>query len=113
MFVHRALFCFMSAQLVSAATGGDAVLALQRSEALMTGANAHSFIVKIGGRKGTRNYSPDDAGAATEPKDAESSAEATEARKVRLENCMASWDSKTHITKSSWRKICERQLSDE
>lgn len=111
MFVHRALFWFMFAQLVSAATGG-AALALQRSDALMTGANAHSFIIKTGGRKGTRNYNPDDAGAATELKDADSSAK-TEARKVRLENCMASWDSKTHITKGNWRKICERQLSDQ
>ena len=112
MFVVRTLFLFMFAQLVSAATGGNAALALQRSDALMTGANAQTFIIKIGGRKGTRNYNPDDAGVATEPKDADSSAK-TEARKVRLENCMASWDSKTHITKSSWRKICERQLSDE
>ena len=30
----------------------------------------------------------------------------------RLEECMASWDDKTHITKSSWRQICQRQIKD-
>ena len=111
MFTHRTWRWFAYAQLVSA-LGSDPALAFQGHYALLTVGNAHSFVVKIGGRKGTRNYGPDDAGAATEPKDAESSAETSEARKVRLENCMASWDSKTHITKDSWRKICERQLSE-
>jgi hypothetical protein len=112
MSVHRVLLFIVSAQLVPAAMGGDAVMALQRSDTLMTGANAHHLIVTIGGRKGTRNYSADDSGAATDLKDADSSSK-TEARKGRLDNCMASWDSKTHIPKSNWRKICERQLSDE
>ena len=29
-----------------------------------------------------------------------------------VEECMASWDDKTHITKTSWRLICERQIKD-
>jgi hypothetical protein len=28
----------------------------------------------------------------------------------KLDLCMRSWDTKTHITKANWRKICERQL---
>ena len=81
----------MSAQLVSATMVGNAALALQRSDAFITGTNAHSFIVKIGGRKGTRSYDSDSAGAATKSKDADASAE--EARTGRLASCMASWDS--------------------
>ena len=30
----------------------------------------------------------------------------------KLDECMASWDEKTHITKSSWRLICQRQIKD-
>jgi hypothetical protein len=111
MFANRVLHWFVYAQLLLSAASSP-TLAFQGHFALPVVANVDSFVVKIGGRKGTRNYTPDDAGATTEPKDADSSAE-TEARNVRLENCMASWDSKTHITKSSWRKICERQLSDQ
>jgi hypothetical protein len=31
----------------------------------------------------------------------------------KLDFCMASWDTETHITKNNWRKICVRELSDE
>jgi hypothetical protein len=33
--------------------------------------------------------------------------------KEKLDFCMASWDTKTHITKDNWQKICVRELSDE
>jgi hypothetical protein len=73
-----------------------------------------SQVVMVTGRPGTRNYEPDDVGAATLAKhDASSSAETPEAWQQRLEECMASWDNKTHITKDDWRKICVRELSDE
>jgi hypothetical protein len=73
-----------------------------------------SQVVMVTGRPGTRNYEPDDVGAATLAKhDASSSAETPEAWQQRLEECMASWDNKTHITKDDWRKICIRELDDE
>jgi hypothetical protein len=31
----------------------------------------------------------------------------------KLDFCLASWDTETHITKNNWRKICVRELSDE
>jgi hypothetical protein len=40
-------------------------------------------------------------------------AETDGSAKEKLDFCMASWDTKTHITKDNWRKICVRELSDE
>jgi hypothetical protein len=53
-------------------------------------------------RKGTRNYVP------PEPVSSESLEKATAPH--TFEGCMASWDAKTHISKSDWRKICERDI---
>jgi hypothetical protein len=100
----------MCAQIAIVAAYTTPARALQSPEAFTAGPNAHTFVVEIEGRKGTRNY---DGGATSESKDrTDSSSETPEARQVRLEQCMASWDSKTHITKDNWRKICVRQLSD-
>jgi hypothetical protein len=63
----------------------------------------------IAARKGTRNYAPDatpvqqDAGpaGAGAPSDAKA-----------LADCVAIWDAGTHITKSKWREICQRQLKE-
>jgi hypothetical protein len=112
MFAYRNLHWFACATLVSAGATNPA-LALHGSHVLTTSSYARVYVVEIEGRKGTRNYAPDNAGAATEPTDTTSSrADTSETRQERIEQCMASWDSKTHITKSSWRKICERQLSE-
>jgi hypothetical protein len=40
-------------------------------------------------------------------------AETDGSAKEKLDFCMISWDTKTHITKDNWRKICVRELSDE
>jgi hypothetical protein len=53
-------------------------------------------------RRGTRNYVP------PEPVSSEALEKATAPH--TLEGCMASWDPKTHISKSAWRKICQRDI---
>jgi hypothetical protein len=112
MFTHGTLRWFVCAQLITVAAYSEPAHALQGSVALTPRTNAHSFFVEIQGRKGTRNYGSDDIEVTTESKGStDSSAETPEARQERLEQCMASWDSKTHITKDNWRKICVRQLS--
>jgi hypothetical protein len=102
-----ALLVFAAASEPATALQGSATL----STIIAKPASQGSMVT---GRPGTRNYEPDDVGAATLAKhDASSSAETPEARQQRLEECMASWDKKTHITKDDWRKICVRELSDE
>ena len=106
MFPHRPLPWLMCALLVVVANSGPA-FALQGLKAFNTA--GPSFVVKIEGRKGTRIYRPDvseDDDASTEPQ------ETAEQAKEKLDQCMASWDTQTHITKANWRKICERELSD-
>jgi hypothetical protein len=65
-------------------------------------------VVDAAGRKGTRNYTGD-ATTATQ-------SDATETKPAvtaeALEQCMATWDTGTHITKAKWREICKRQLED-
>jgi hypothetical protein len=66
-----------------------------------------STLVEPAQRKGTRNYRPD--GSAPADTDA-GSPTATISRNEKLDQCMATWDEGTHITKSKWREICLRQL---
>ena len=115
MFAHRALQCLAYAQLVLAAASEPA-LALQVSDVFSAiVAKRPSPAVMITGRKGTRNYVPDDAEASD---DAEISAEAIkenaaqpeETAKERLDQCLASWDKGTHITQNTWHQICEREI---
>jgi hypothetical protein len=62
-------------------------------------------------RKGTRLYTPEDAGAApAAPSDAGSQATSSA---DALEQCMSTWDAGTHISKSRWREICKRQLQED
>ena len=69
-----------------------------------------SPIIEVQARKGTRLYSPDGTGAApTLPADTATQAQSAE---EALEQCMNTWDTGTHITKSKWREICQRQLKD-
>jgi hypothetical protein len=64
------------------------------------------LIVSVEGRKGTRLYRPDDdAVPMTEENEA-----TEETPKQRIEACVASWDAQTHIPKTDWRKICEREI---
>ncbi len=111
MSFHRTLLWFAAALVSSAAS--EPAVALGGSQALMTSHPAHSFLVKIEGRKGTRNYVSDDYEAATKPEDgADTSTKAAETQEQRLRACMETWDTKTHISKDHWRKICERMLSE-
>jgi hypothetical protein len=59
-------------------------------------------------RKGTRLYTPEDAAPAV-PADSATQARSTE---DALKQCMDTWDAGTHIAKSKWREICQRQLKD-
>jgi len=107
----RALFWLLCSLLLAFAAR-DPVLALERSKVSAIGSNP--LVVKTEGRKGTRVYTPDDSvdyGALVEGQEkATATTESTAQQK--LDQCMASWDTKTHITKANWRKICERELSD-
>jgi hypothetical protein len=112
MLTGGTLRWFVCAQLITVAACSDPAQALQGSAAFTPATNSHSFVVEIQGRKGTRTYGSDGIEVTTESKGStDSSAETPEARQARLEQCMASWDSKTHIAKDNWRKICVRQLS--
>jgi hypothetical protein len=96
------VLCCVLAQ--GAAAGAS--LALPGSEPT---AAAGSLVLPVAARKGTRNYAPDaapvvqDAGPAGA--DAASDAKA-------LADCIAIWDAGTHITRSKWREICQRQLKE-
>ena len=60
-------------------------------------------------RKGTRSYR---AGEATAADDTQTKTDGiSDAEK--LSQCMDTWDTGTHITKSKWREICKRQLKDQ
>ena len=111
MFARHALPWFLSALLLVGAAQ-EPTVALQDLKVFTVGPNGRSFVVKTEGRKGTRLYDvPDEEADLTE---AEEKAAATHepTAEDRLEECMASWDEKTHITKSSWRLICQRQIKD-
>jgi hypothetical protein len=56
-----------------------------------------------GARKGTRLYVPDDPAKPAQAKQAESEVNT-------LEGCMQTWDRTTHISKSQWRDICQREI---
>jgi len=88
----------------------DPALALDASKVFATG--FHPLVIKTDGRRGTRLYRPDDSESYDPLVEGEEKATATHepTPEERLEECMASWDEKTHITKSSWRLICQRQI---
>ena len=90
----------------------DPAFALDASKVFATG--FHPLVIKTEGRKGTRLYRPDVPDEEGDLTEAEEKAAAAHEPTVeeRLDQCMASWDEKTHITKSSWRLICQRQIKD-
>jgi hypothetical protein len=75
-----------------------------------------SLVVKAQARKGTRLYAPDQSVDYSTLVEGQEKAAATATNDAKpqdkLNQCMASWDTGTHITKANWRKICERQLAD-
>ena len=89
--------------LLSAALLAIAGQALALESSKLTANSSNPLVTKIEGRKGTRIFTPD------APEQITTSHEQTSKEKIDL--CMESWDTKTHITKADWRKICERQLS--
>ena len=109
---HRRALVWISCALLVILTPRERVLALEGSEAFAL--HSRAPIVNIEGRKGTRLYRPDD----TEDFDAlvetqnKATAEHQPTGEERLDQCMASWDAQTHITKSGWRLICQRQIKD-
>ena len=108
----RALFWLFCAALLAFAAG-DRPLA-QGGPTVVTAIGSNHLVVKTGGRKGTRVYAPDESADYKELVEGQEKATATHdaTSQEKLDQCMASWDSGTHITKPNWRKICERQLSD-
>jgi hypothetical protein len=66
-----------------------------------------STLVEQAQRKGTRYYRPDGSAPATADTGSQAS---TISKNEKLDQCMATWDEGTHITKSKWREICLRQL---
>jgi hypothetical protein len=106
----RALFWLWCA-LPLAFAARDSALALEGSKVFANGAN--SLVVETEGRKGTRVYTPDDS-EGYDPLAEEEKATATHepTTEERIDQCMASWDAETHITKSGWRLICQRQIKD-
>jgi len=92
--------------VIDAAVG--AARALEGSKIFTTSINP--LVVKIEGRKGTRLYrpDPDEAAAAAKWETAHSDQTANK----KLDDCLASWDAKTHLAKSNWRQICEREIKN-
>ena len=87
-------------------------LAAQRAGAVPLHQNPHQKeiappLVQLAGRKGARDYKAGEADALTVPSGTE-----TAPKRNSLEECMAIWDAGTHITKSKWREICQRQINE-
>ena len=90
----------------------DPAFALDASKDFATG--FHPLVIKAEGRKGTRLYRPDESETYDPLVEGEEKATATHepTAEERIDECMASWYEKTHITKSGWRLICQRQIKD-
>ena len=90
----------------------DPAFALDACKVFATG--FHPLVIKTDGRRGTRLYRPGDTESDDPLVEGEEKTTATHepTTEERLEECMASWDEKTHITRSGWRLICQRQIKD-
>lgn len=62
-------------------------------------------------RKGTRNFRAGEDAAAAATTTAPLKSDGL-SQKDKLAQCMETWDTGTHITKSKWREICIRQLNE-
>lgn len=70
---------------------------------------AASPAVPVAGRKGTRNYQPDDM---MEPLLPDPQQTPNAVSNDELEHCMSTWDKDTHMTKEAWRETCKRVLRE-
>jgi hypothetical protein len=107
MLVARPLHVVTIISVVLSWAAAAPALALSRSEPI---AGPSSAFVQLAARKGTRNYVPDDGGTAEAPQETAPGQTDPAADVKALEECIAIWDAGTHITKSKWREICERQI---
>jgi hypothetical protein len=100
--------------LALALAAGNSASALEATKGVATA--SEGVVVKTEGRKGTRVYTQDqsvDYGTLVEGQEkAAATATGDATSNQKLDQCMASWDTGTHITQANWRKICERQLAD-
>ncbi len=65
----------------------------------------------IAARKGTRNYRPEgESATTTTPSVTDINPSAGRSPAEKIAQCMETWDAGTHISKSKWREICQRQL---
>ena len=62
-------------------------------------------------RKGTRNYQASD-GATMAPGTTGQTSKTSNSGTRALDDCMAYWDTGTHMTKDEWRVSCERLISE-
>lgn len=70
-------------------------------------------VVEPAVRKGTRKFRAGEAPTTTPSADSTTTAKRSGlTRADKLSQCMDTWDTGTHITKSKWRQICERQLNE-
>ncbi|CAN1722997.1 exported protein of unknown function [Hyphomicrobium sp. 1Nfss2.1] len=76
------------------------------TDPLLNSPSANPLLTDPGSRKGTRNYK---AGAEAVIPETESKGLSN---KEKIAQCMDTWDTGTHITKSKWREICQRQLNE-
>ncbi|HUJ38751.1 MAG TPA: hypothetical protein VLW88_13875 [Hyphomicrobium sp.] len=108
MVAPRALRWLAFAPVALAAASAPALAVHVPATRSTIAGTAPSPAVMVAGRKGTRNYAPDDAGSAAAA--SESSSQEQDTEKARLDQCLASWDKGTHISQSSWRQICVREI---
>ena len=104
----RAFICFLTTLLMIDAAV-ETARALEGSQIFTPSINP--LVVKSEGRKGTRLYRPDPDEAAAAAK--WEAAHADQTANKKLDDCLASWDAKTHIAKSNWRQICEREIKND
>ena len=67
---------------------------------------------RVAARKGTRNYRPDGAPPLAPVNTGSQSQDATSNNTQTLEQCMATWDQDTHMTKNAWRETCRRLMKE-
>ncbi len=111
--MHRNLRWFAYAQLILTAASQSA-FAFQISDYSAIVAKPNSLAVLVTGRKGTRNYIPDDIEVSDDAEISETfkenAAQPEQTAKTRLDQCLASWDKATHITQNTWHQICVREI---
>jgi hypothetical protein len=72
-----------------------------------------SGVVWLAARKGTRNYVPGEESGTEQALQETSPAQSDQASEEKaLEDCIAIWDTGTHISKSKWREVCRRQIKE-